>query len=244
MIKVQNVVLHYPLSPLFRGSIKETLFSLTLGRRPNGSPEFIEALKSLSLSVKSGERVGVIGRNGAGKTSLLRMIAGVYPPTSGSIRVHGRIRSLFDLMLGFEPEDNGRENIRHRGYLLGYTKQEIMELEDEIIDFAGLRESIDLPLKTYSAGMNVRLAFSISTALGGDIVLIDEVFAAGDAEFQVRAQERMRDIIKTSACMILVSHDLETISENCTRVLWLDNGGILADGKPGDVIDAYSESLS
>jgi len=237
-------VLHYPLVPLFRSSIKEATLGMLLGRRSSPAPKFIEALRSLSLRVDRGERVGLIGRNGAGKSSLLRTIAGIYPPTSGSVRVHGQIRSLFELFLGFEPEDNGRQNIRYRGYLLGYSKQEIAKLEDEIIDFAGLRESIDLPLKTYSAGMNVRLAFSISTAIGGDIVLIDEVFAAGDAEFQARAQRRMREIIQGSACMIFVSHDLQAIRENCTRVVWLDNGAIVADGEPEQILQSYTENLS
>lgn len=148
------------------------------------------------------------------------------------------------MILGFEPEDSGRDNIRHRGYLLGYTKQQIAELEDEIIGFAGLEESIDLPLKTYSAGMNVRLAFSVSTALGGDILLIDEVFAAGDAEFQARAKERMQSIIQSSACMIFVSHDLDAICENCTRAVWLDGGTIVADGEPEKIVQSYCESLA
>jgi len=243
LIEVESVVLQYPLMPLLRASIKETLLYKSVGRPVNSIPKFVEALKSLSLTVKSGERVGVIGPNGAGKSSLLRMIAGVYPPTLGSVHVHGRLRSLFDLTLGFEPENSGRQNIRHRGYLLGYTRQQIKEFEDEIIEFAGLRDAIDLPLKTYSAGMNVRLAFAISTAGASEILLIDEVFGAGDAEFQHRAEQRMKEMVESSACLMLVSHDLQAIRANCSRVLWLEHGTLFADGNADDVIGAYVESV-
>jgi len=238
LIEMRDVVSRFPLAPLTRGSIK-TSFLSSFSKRQDPQPEFFEALSGVSLTVRKGERLGIIGCNGAGKSTILRTIAGIYPLHSGTISLNGRIRSIFDLGVGFEKEESGRRNIYYRGYLLGYEHGEITEIEQDIIAFAGLEEFIDMPLKAYSAGMQIRLAFAVSTAMGGSILLIDEVLAAGDAEFAVKAHARMLELIEHAACIIFVSHDLNAVKNLCTRALWIDHGLIKADGAPDDVIESY-----
>lgn len=241
-MRLHEVVLRYPLTRLTRGSLKTALLHAV--RRKNGAAqaEYIEALRGLSLTIQHGDRLGVIGRNGSGKSTLLRTVAGIYPIHSGSIEVRGRLRSLFDVSLGFEIEDTGRENIYYRGYLLGFRKEQIEAIEQQVIEFAGLGPFIDLPLRTYSSGMLVRLGFSISTALEGDILLLDEVLAAGDAEFLERAQNRIREIVASTACMILVSHDMAAVKEFCNRAVWMDGGLIRAEGDPETITREYLAS--
>ncbi len=238
VIDVENAVLSYPVRALTPTSIKSLLLS-PFGARPDPLPEFFEALRGVSFQVRRGERIGIIGRNGAGKSTLLRAIAGIYPLQSGSIRVNGEIRGLYDLGAGFEMEDTGRENIYLRGYLLGYSREEIAEMEEEIIRFAGLEEFIDMPLRTYSAGMQVRLAFAISTAMEGGILLIDEVLAAGDTDFVEKSQRRVLELVSKAECVLLVSHSLPWVEQLCTRVIWLEKGGIRADGSSKKVIEQY-----
>ena len=238
VISVENAVLSYPVRALTPTSIKSFLLS-PFGARPDSLPEFFEVLRGISFQVRRGERVGIVGHNGAGKSTLLRAIAGIYPLQSGSIRVNGEVRGLYDLGAGFEVEDTGRENIYLRGHLLGYTREEVADMEEEIIRFAGLEGFIDMPLRTYSAGMQVRLAFAISTAMGGGVLLIDEVLAAGDAEFAEKARARMCELIDTAQCMVLVSHDMGAVTSLCTRVLWIDQGRIQADGEPEEVVNEY-----
>jgi len=238
LIEVKDAVLRYPLSPLMRGSIK-TSFLSAFSKKSEPQPEYFEAMSGVSLTIREGDRLGIIGRNGAGKSTVLRAIAGVYPLQSGSVALSGDIRSIFDLGVGFELEESGRNNIYYRGYLLGYSHDAIRELEREIIDFAGLEEFIDMPLKAYSSGMQVRLAFSVSTALGGSILLIDEVLGAGDAEFAEKARARMIELIDQAACILFVSHDLNAVKNLCTRAIWIDHGMIKADGAPDVIISAY-----
>lgn len=238
LIDMRNAVLRYPLTPLLGGSIKTRVLSLF---RDHGgtTPEFFEALRGVSLQVCEGDRLGIIGRNGAGKSTILRAMAGVYPLHSGCIHLHDEIRSLFDIGLGFEMEETGRANIYYRGYLLGYPHEVIREMEAEIIAFAGLEEFIDMPLKTYSTGMQVRLAFAVSTAMGGSILLIDEILAAGDADFAQKAQARMMELIENASCIVFVSHDLEAVKRLCNRAIWIDEGKIRCEGDPEEVVAAY-----
>jgi lipopolysaccharide transport system ATP-binding protein len=219
-------------------SLKAVLGHL-FSARPLPRVDNVHALDGITLHVKSGERVGLIGRNGAGKTSLLKTVAGLYPISSGAVRVEGAIRALFDLSLGFEPEATGRENILYRGLLLGQSPRHMRGREAEIVRFADLGEFIDYPLKTYSAGMQVRLAFSISTAIPGDILLLDEVIAAGDLEFMVKARARIRDMIGKAKILLLASHDLSTLQAICTRVVWIEHGNLKFDGHPGEAIARY-----
>jgi lipopolysaccharide transport system ATP-binding protein len=198
----------------------------------------------LTFSASAGDRLGIIGRNGAGKSSLLRALAGIYPLHQGSIMVRGRVQTMFETGLGFDTEATGRENITYRGLVLGMDRAFIASHEQEIIRFAAIGEFIDLPMRMYSAGMWARLAFAISAFLQGNILLIDEVFATGDAEFQLKALERMHEIVESAGLVVFVSHDLPLIESFCTRALWLDRGQVMADGPPREVKEAYLKSLA
>ncbi|GAC41577.1 ABC transporter ATP-binding protein [Paenibacillus popilliae] len=203
----------------------------------------MHALKDLNLEITEGDKVGIIGHNGAGKSTLLKTVAGIYPIKSGMMEVVGNIRSLFDLALGFDLESTGRENIMYRGLLLGETPKSIREKEQEIIEFAGLGEFIDYPIRSYSSGMLIRLAFSISTSVEGEILLLDEVIGAGDAAFAAKAKERMTGLMSSAKILLLVSHDLGTIKEVCNRVILIKQGNIIKDGEPEEVIKFYQSSI-
>lgn len=204
----------------------------------------VHALKDVSLSIAPGERVGLIGRNGAGKSTLLKVIAGLYPIESGRVLVRGSTRALLNLSLGFEPDATGRENILYRGLLLGMTPRQIRSIANEIVDFAELGAAIDYPLKTYSAGMQVRLAFAISTVAGADILLLDEVLGAGDAGFMIKAKARLARLIAGSSTLVLASHDLSALSSLCDRGVFLHNGRIISDGPIGNVLADYNSFIA
>ncbi|MBI1272926.1 MAG: ATP-binding cassette domain-containing protein [Alphaproteobacteria bacterium] len=245
LIRLDGVVLRYPVGPFIKGSLKTGLFSL-FGHRGAQGPQkqFHTALNGVSLSIGVGEKVGIIGRNGAGKSTLLRAMAGIYPVADGRIEVRGRIQSLFDFGLGFETESTGRENIFYRGLAMGCAPDDIAAREKDIVDFAGLGEFIDMPMRMYSAGMYVRLAFAISTYLEGNILLIDEVFGAGDAAFQQRAAERMQGLISRASIVVFVTHDMNLIRRICNRIIWIDGGKLRADGDPDTVCGAYHEEMT
>lgn len=244
-IEFENVVLRYPVGPFVKGSIKSGLFSL-FGHTPleNQNRDHVTALDHVSLKIERGERVGIIGHNGAGKSTTLQTIAGIYPIADGTITINGTIQSLFNVGLGFESDATGRENVIYRGYAMGCTPQEIAARAEEIIAFADLGDFIDLPLRTYSSGMYVRLAFAILTYLQGDILLIDEIFGAGDASFQKKAIERLRNLMATAGIVVMVGHDMNMIRSTCTRVLWLERGKIRMDGKADVVVDAYLKAAA
>ena len=238
-ISIKNVDLYYP-SALYNGlTLKQTVFELMRLQKPKPLLMDVHALRGLSLEISSGERVGIIGSNGAGKSTLLKAISGIYPVTSGSIDVTGSIRSLFDLSVGFEVDATGRENILYRGLLLGETPESIEARINDIIEFSELGEFIDYPIKSYSSGMLVRLAFSISTMISGDILLLDEIFGAGDAAFMQKAQRRIMELVESASILVFVSHDLDTLRRLCTRVVWIANGTVRMDGATDEVIDAY-----
>ena len=204
----------------------------------------VHALQNVSLDVREGERVGVLGHNGAGKSTLLKMIAGIYDPNGGVCDTNGRVSSLFDLTLGFEPDATGWENIAFRCYLQGETPRSVREKVDAIADFSGLGDHLDMPVRYYSAGMTVRLAFSIATAIDPEILLVDEVLAAGDAEFQERAARRIEDMMAQARIMICASHDLASLQRLCNRAIWLEHGRIRLSGPCPDVVAAYCQSLA
>jgi lipopolysaccharide transport system ATP-binding protein len=185
--------------------------------------------------------VGLLGHNGAGKSTFLKMLAGLYPISSGQREVLGTVRSLFDLSLGFEPDASGRENILYRGLLLGLTPRFMREIEDEVVSFADLGAFIEYPIKTYSAGMQVRLAFAISTAVGGDILLLDEVIGAGDANFMTKAKQRIMSLIEKSEILVLASHDFGALKSICDRGLVFHHGEIVFDGNMPDSIAEYKK---
>ncbi|KAF0187286.1 MAG: ABC transporter ATP-binding protein [Hyphomonadaceae bacterium] len=242
-IIIRRAQLDYPLVR-DQSSIKSAVFG-ALGFRtgPRIDKKAVHAVNGLSLTINRGERVGLIGHNGAGKSTLLRTIAGIYPLTDGSIEVTGRMQGLFDLGTGFESEATGRENIMFRGLSIGFSPRQIRERAEEIIAFADLGEFIDLPMRTYSAGMYVRLGFAVSTYLEGDILLVDEVFGAGDANFQERAIRRMNDLIDRAGILMLVGHDLALMCSVCTRLVWLSGGQMVLDGDPREVAEVYIRSM-
>lgn len=242
-IRMRNAFLAYPSSLYNALTLKEEVFKLlNLSQRTKLMYD-VCALQGVDLDIREGEKVGIIGRNGAGKSTLLKTIARIYPLNSGRLEVSGKVRSLFELNVGFEPDATGRENITYRSLLLGETPKGVKEKEQAIVDFAGLGDFIDYPLKTYSSGMMVRLAFSISTSIGGDILLLDEILGAGDAAFQEKAKKRMQELITQAKIIVLVSHDLNAIRMICNRVIYLQHGKVIADGKTDEVIEQYLYSV-
>jgi lipopolysaccharide transport system ATP-binding protein len=230
-ISLAGVNLHYASVAYKERSLK-SLMANTFKRKSSSDSAVsdIHALKNISVEINSGERVGLLGHNGAGKSTFLKTVAGLYPVSSGSLKVEGQVRSLFDLSLGFEPDATGRENILYRGLLLGLSPKFMREKEEEIVAFAGLGEFIDYPIKTYSAGMQVRLAFSISTTVGGDILLLDEVIGAGDANFMAKAKARITSLIEQAEILVLASHDFGALRSICDRGLVFHHGELVFDG--------------
>jgi len=243
-ILLDNATLEYPIGPHVRGSIKANLMRLVGHRDKSPIPAYIEALKDIDLSITHGERIGVIGHNGSGKSTFLRMLGGIYPVKRGDVRVIGSIGTLLDIGQGFEAESTGRENIYYRGMAMGYSRAKLRAVESQIIEFADLGQFIDLPMRTYSSGMYVRLGFAISTQFAPDVLLIDEVFGAGDAAFAQRALQRMMAIVEKAGIMVLASHDLGLLERVCSRVLWFNKGEIVRDGPPALVISQYRRFMA
>ncbi len=201
-------------------------------------------MRNVSFELNDGERLGIIGHNGAGKSTLLKLIAGVYPPTSGFREVQGSIGSLFDIALGFECDASGWDNIRYRGYLQGETPRTIKSKLLSIAEFSELGHFLDMPVRYYSAGMMIRLAFSIASTIQPEILLIDEVLAAGDLSFQRKAKDRMHELMSQARLMVLISHDLGTLPSLCSKVAWMDHGQIVRIGPAEQIIDEYIRSVS
>ena len=239
-VSVENVSMKFNLSQEVVDNLKEYVIKLL--KRELFFQEFW-ALKDITFQVKKGEKVGIIGLNGAGKSTLLKLISGVMKPTTGTIKVNGSIAPLLELGGGFDPNYTGRENIYLRGALLGYSK-EFMESEfDEIVEFAELEEFIDVPIKNYSSGMISRLGFSISTMVQPQILILDEVLAAGDAKFRKKSQDRMNSMLNEKTTVILVSHSMAQIRNLCTRALWLEDGRLVMDGPSKEVTESYLKSI-
>src|SRR5690606_19558125 len=212
----------------------------TNDRSTKGSSDYVWALQDINFEVQQGEVLGIIGKNGAGKSTLLKILSRVTSPSTGEIKTKGRIASLLEVGTGFHPELTGRENIYLNGAILGMTKAEIKAKEDEIISFSGCERYVDTPVKRYSSGMRVRLAFAVAAHLEPDILVIDEVLAVGDAEFQKKAIGKMQDISKTDGRTVLfVSHNMVSIQNLCTRVICLEHGKVIADGQTDSTIDYY-----
>ena len=199
----------------------------------------VHALDHVNLTIEEGERVAVIGHNGAGKSTLLKVIAGIFRPSGGKLTVEGKVSNMFELSTGFEAEQNGWDNMYLRGLMLGLTPKEIKSKMREIADFSELGEFLNMPVKYYSSGMFVRLAFSTSTAFMPDILLLDEVFAAGDAGFIDKAMRRMKDMVNVAKILVMVTHNMETALEICDRCIWMDRGQVRMDGATEEVVQAY-----
>ena len=223
-------------------SFQEMMVNL-LRRRRDAQPEEYWALKNVSFQVEPGEGFALIGANGSGKSTALKLMSKIIDPTSGSITVNGRIAALLELGAGFHLDLNGRENIYLNGSILGLKHADIRRHFDDIVAFAELERFIDTPVRNYSSGMQMRLGFSIATAFQPDILLIDEVLAVGDQAFQSRCMQRIGDIQSQGATIVLVSHDLSSVQKLCRRSIWLHAGAVRADGKTADVINKYMEHM-
>jgi len=240
-IDLDDVSLHFRVRQRRRVTLKEFLIHRLYLTSVNPFIE-VRALDHVDFHLRDGDRVGIIGHNGAGKSTMLKLLAGIYPPTSGRRHVDGRISSLFDITLGFEPDCNGWENMSYRGFLLGETPRSIEAKKPQIAEFSELGEFLNMPVRYYSAGMLVRLAFSISTAIEPDILLVDEVLSVGDLHFQNKARRRMNEMMNHASLLVMVSHDLESIKQSCTVGVWMDHGRILQMGPVVDVVRAYVQS--
>jgi len=218
-------------------SVERTL--RRIATRSHGSRELVHALRGVTFDVSHGEVVGIVGSNGAGKSTLLRLIAGVSEPTSGSLSVIGHVHAVLEITTGLLLDRTGRENIQYMGGLYGATPAELRGREAEVVAFAGLGAFIDYPVRSYSSGMKTRLAFSIVTSGNFDVLLIDEALSVGDLGFALRCRQRIRELCRRGATVILVSHALQSIREMCDRAIWLHDGRIAGDGEPDQVVEAY-----
>jgi ABC-type polysaccharide/polyol phosphate transport system ATPase subunit len=203
----------------------------------------VNALRNVNLDVEYGHVLGVIGANGAGKSSLMRCIAGILPPTQGRIEVYGSVSTLLALGVGFNPSMSGRDNVYLGGLAAGMSRDEINGHFDEITDFSELGDAIDAPMRTYSSGMFARLAFSVAATVRPDILIIDEALSTGDAKFKEKSLNRVKELRSDDRALILVSHAMQTLRETCNDVVWLDKGKVISRGEPNEVIDAYQEFL-
>ncbi|SCC93033.1 O-antigen export system ATP-binding protein RfbE [Thiomonas sp. X19] len=246
-INLQNVCLDLPIFDVSAQSLKKRV--LRMGRRnriaeDNTGVVVVRAIDDLSLQLESGDRLGLIGHNGAGKSTLLRVMAGIYPPTGGLIAVQGKTVPLLDISLGMDDQSTGRQNIRLRGLLLGMNDAEIKQKTEDIATFTELGDYLDLPLRTYSSGMRVRLAFAISTAVEADILLLDEVLGVGDASFQDKANKRLMDLHARAEIVVLAIHSSDAIRKTCNKVLWIERGKVKMFGKVDEVVSAYDKHMN
>lgn len=237
-IEFDNVVRRFRVIRERPDTLRETFAKLLHRNRSSHYYDF-QALKGVSFRIGAGESVGIVGRNGSGKSTILKMIAGVYRPSAGRVSINGKVAALIELAAGFHPELTGRENIILNGLLLGLTRRQIAEREQQIIDFAEIGEFIDSPVKQYSSGMYMRLGFSIAIQVDPDILLMDEILAVGDMAFQQKCFDWIDEFRNRGKTTILVSHGMEAIKKHCQRVLLIDSGRLIADGPPDEVVPVY-----
>jgi ABC-type polysaccharide/polyol phosphate transport system ATPase subunit len=243
-IALTDVSLTFTVHQRKRVTLKEYLIQTVVHRRSISTAVSVHALAGVNLSLRDGDRLGVIGHNGAGKSTLLKLLAGIYPPTVGTREVEGKICSLFDISLGFEPEATGWDNISYRAFLQGESPASLRGKMDGIAAFTELGSFLDVPVRHYSAGMMMRLAFSIATAIEPEVLLIDEVLAVGDLAFQEKAQARMKEMMGSARIMVIVAHDLKTIRKICNRVIWMQQGRVMGAGPTDEVVDEYIASVT
>ncbi len=236
VISVENVTQRFRVIHERPDSIRE-LFAKFFRKQVSYSD--FEAVNNVSFSVRAGEMVGIIGRNGSGKSTLLKVIAGIYRPTAGRVNVRGTIAPLIELGAGMHSELTGRENILLNGLLMGYSKQQMLNREQKIIEFAEIGDFIDVPTKQYSTGMYMRLAFSVATEVDPDILIIDEILAVGDMSFQQKCFERLKQFREAGKTIVFVTHVMGQITENCDRTILLEKGRLVLDGAPEQVVDLY-----
>ena len=236
MIEAKNVKMKFKMSDEPLNSLKEIFTRAVTGKLKYN--EFL-ALDDVSFNVEKGETLGLIGTNGAGKSTTLKLISGILKPTEGKIITRGNIVPMLELGAGFDPELTGKENIYLNGAILGYSKEYLESKYDEIVEFAEIKDFIDMPIRNYSSGMMARLAFSIASVVQPEILIVDEILAVGDVNFQAKSYNRMKELMSGGATVLFVSHDLEKIEEMCDHVLWLNKGKVKQYGSAKEVCEAY-----
>lgn len=242
-VAVDNVSLDFPLFGSGSRSLKKAVMRLGTGgrvARESDDTIVVKALRQLSFTIHHGERVGLVGPNGAGKSTLLRVLAGIYEPTEGIVERDGTAIALFDPALGMDMEATGYENILLRGLLMGLSREELREKTDDITEFTELGEYLSMPVRTYSSGMMLRLAFAVSTCFVPEILLMDEWIGAGDARFLAKAQKRLLGMVRQSGILVLASHSEDIIRRLCNRALFIEGGQLIASGTPDEVFAVYN----
>lgn len=232
IVKASNLVVEFPIYGMSSNrSLKKSLVNIATGgvlAKDAANRVLVRALDGLNFEFREGDRVGLIGHNGSGKSTLLQALAGIYEPTSGSLEIHGRVTSMLGITLGMDSEVTGLENIYLRGRIMGLTRKQIEERLDNIAEFAGIGDYLHLPMRTYSSGMSMRLAFAIATSADADIVLMDEWLSVGDAEFVDKAKRRLTDMVNNARLVVIASHDAAMIKEQCRTILKLEHGKIVS----------------
>ncbi len=244
LIELRDVSLRFINYADKQYSLKRAVLDLVLRRDAGASVSDFWALRDINLRINHGERVGIVGSNGAGKSTLLRLLARIYPATTGTVQVRGNVAPLIEMGAGFNPELSGFDNILLNGAMLGFRRKEMLAKVDAIHEFTGLREFADMPLKYYSSGMYLRLAFAVATEIDPEILIIDEALGVGDAAFHDKAKARILGLLDRSHAFIIVSHNMSSLRELCNRGLWLKQGRLVADGPIGRVIDEYLAASS
>lgn len=240
VINVSNVSMIFSMSSDRSYSLKEFVIK---GLKGKNSKKRFQALNDVSFSMKKGEVLGLIGHNGAGKSTLLKVISGIMAPTEGSVSVKGNIVPMLELGSGFDFDLTGRENIFLNGAILGYSEKYLNERYNDIVEFSGLKDFLDVPLRNYSSGMIMRLAFSIATIVVPDILIVDEILSVGDAEFQQKSFEKMMELMSGGTTVLFVSHSIEQIKTLCDNVLWLEHGKTRAFGPTDIICRQYQETI-
>ena len=238
MININNVSMKFDLGMDKESSFKNMFISL-FSRKKRPKKEYFWALKDVSFNVKRGEVVGLIGSNGAGKSTLLKVVSGVMKPTKGSVTVNGAIAPMIELGAGFDPELTARENIYLNGAVLGYSESFLNQKFDEIVEFSELKDFLDVPVKNFSSGMVAKLAFSISTVVDPEILIVDEILSVGDIKFQEKSRNKMMQMIKGGTTVLYVSHSIDSIKELCDKVIWLEHGNVVKMGDASTICDEY-----
>jgi ABC-type polysaccharide/polyol phosphate transport system ATPase subunit len=235
-VRVNDLSITYRTTFERKPTLKQALTRFGRGQR---AVKEIEAIKNVSFQVRTGTAMGIIGSNGSGKSTLMRAIAGILPPTSGSIEVWGRASTLLALGVGFNHDLSGRENIILGGLASGLSRRDVEERADEVAEWTELGDFIDMPMQTYSSGMSARVGFSVAVHMKPDILMIDEALSTGDAHFREKATAKMAELRESARAMFVVSHGLDSIKEMCNEAMWLDRGKLMMRGEPADVVDAY-----
>jgi ABC-type polysaccharide/polyol phosphate transport system ATPase subunit len=247
LIKLQDVTISFPIYSASSRSLKNRVMASATGGRIGLRQDkhlLVQALDNVSLEIEHGDKVGLVGHNGAGKTTLLRVLAGIYEPMVGHVALNGSVTPLFDLTVGIDPECTGYENIILRGLYMGLTKQDVLERLNEVAEFTELGDFLNLPVRTYSAGMQARLAFAMATCIEPEILLLDEGIGAGDAGFLAKANERLDNFIHKAGILVFASHSQDLIRRMCNKVLIMEHGRILWRGEVNEGLKAYNELVA